>query len=323
MVGRFAAPFQIASAALPQRGIRMASHVSSLFKLAKKSPIPITKVVSLSGFRYGHDPSHYPMKALKFVGSHPNLWRRIFCVAFVGMFLAFVCLVLLLVLALKPQAMAFGGGQWWSWLLAVLAVLLEASLAAALLMTVAQSKCQTEVFVMTMKAKGAWREGEMRKQSVIKDFQLLKKNVFVRIITYPLNLIPFAGSALYSAINATFIGWDYMDRYFDAIQLPSKLQRVEVLGEERSDCSALFSGSTYDEDNDYARFGFTVAFLEATPVIGSVFFPLTNAVAAALFACDIEAAGGPMCLSMSQAGEDGGAEASNAPSSLPCSTDRK
>lgn len=61
-----------------------------------------------------------------------------------GIVLAFVCLILLLVLALKPQAMAFGGGQWWSWLLAVLAVLLEAALLAALLMSVAQSKAQTE-----------------------------------------------------------------------------------------------------------------------------------------------------------------------------------
>ena len=102
-----------------------------------------------------------------------------------------------------------------------------------------------------------------------------------------------AGSALYSAINATFVGWDYMDRYFDAINLPTKLQRVEVLGAERSDCMALFHCSTYDSDNVYARFGFYVTFLEAVPVLGSALFPLTNACAAALFACDIEKAGGP------------------------------
>lgn len=92
-----------------------------------------------------------------------------------------------------------------------------------------------------------------------------------------------------------------MDRYFDAIKLPSKLQRIEVLGEDKSDCMALFSRSTYDDDNEFARFGFIVAFLEATPIIGSVFFPLTNACAAALFACDIEKAGGPSVLVLSTA----------------------
>lgn len=45
----------------------------------------------------------------------------------------------------------------------------------------------------------------MKKQSVAKDFQFMKKNFFVRLITYPLNLIPFAGAALYSAINGTFV----------------------------------------------------------------------------------------------------------------------
>ena len=91
-----------------------------------------------------------------------------------------------------------------------------------------------------------------------------------------------------------------MDRYFDAINLPSKLQRVEVLGEDKSDCMALFHRSTYDGDNEYARFGFTVAFLEAVPMLGSVLFPLTNACAAALFACDIEKSGGLSVLKAAQ-----------------------
>lgn len=110
-----------------------------------------------------------------------------------------------------------------------------------------------------------------------------------------------------------------MDRYFDAIKLPSKLQRIEVLGEDKSDCMALFSRSTYDDDNEYARFGFLVAFLEATPIIGSVFFPLTNACAAALFACDIERAGGPSILVIPPAGEDAAAVA-DAEATVPATT---
>mmetsp|Transcript_5366 Transcript_5366/g.15662 ORF Transcript_5366/g.15662 Transcript_5366/m.15662 type:complete len:291 (-) Transcript_5366:352-1224(-) len=254
------------------------------------------KVVSLSKFRYGHDPSHYPVKAMKFISTHPSLWKRVFCVVAVGITVAFICLVLLLVFALKPQAAAFGGEQWWSWLLAVLAVILETAVLSALLMAVVQSKAQTEVFTETMKLEKCWDAERMTKQRLAKDFQIFKKNFFVRVITFPLNIVPVLGSALYAAINATFVGWDYMDRYFDAVKLPSKLQRVEVFGEDRSDISALCHRSTYDEDNEYARFGFMVALFEATPVIGSVLFPLTNACAAALFACDIERAGGPSVL---------------------------
>lgn len=84
--------------------------------------------------------------------------------------------------------------------------------------------------------------------------------------------------------------------YFDAIRMPSDLQRVEIFGEDRSDCSALFHCSTYDSDNDFARFGFVCSMLEMIPLIGQAVFPLTNACAAGLFACDIEAMGGPVSM---------------------------
>lgn len=162
-----------------------------------------SRIVSLKGFRYGHDPSHYPIKSVGFVMSNPSLWRKVACVACFGMTVAFLALVLLLVFALKPQAEAFGG-QWWSWLLAVLVVLLEAAVVSFLVLAVAHSKCQTEVFVQTMKIKGKWRDGEMTKQSLCKELNVFcKKAFFVRILTLPLNIIPFLGAALYSAINAT------------------------------------------------------------------------------------------------------------------------
>ena len=257
----------------------------------------VARVASLKGFRYGHDPSHYPIKSVAFVLSNPSLWRKVACVACFGMTVSFLAFVLLLVFALKPQALVFGGGQWWSWVLAVLVVLLEAAVISFLVLAISHSKCQTEVFVQTMKLKGQWRDGEMRKQSLCKELNIFCKKAFiVRIITFPINIIPFVGAAIYSAINATFIGWDYMDMYFDAIRMPTDMQRIEIFGEDRSDCRSLFSLSTYDSDNDFARFGFMCSMLEMVPLIGTALFPLTNACAAALFASDIEAAGGPVCM---------------------------
>lgn len=59
---------------------------------------------------------------------------------------------------------------------------------------------------------------------------------------------------------------------------------------------ALFRPSTYDVNNDYARFGFICSYLESVPILGWTIFPLTNAVGSALFACDIERCGGPISI---------------------------
>jgi len=107
--------------------------------------------------------------------------------------------------------------EWWAWLIAVFLVLFEAGIVSIVLMSVSQSKAQTTVFTATMKIEGTWREDSMIEQSIAKDLNPMKKAFIVRILTLPLQIIPFIGGALYSAINATFIGWDHMDRYFDAI----------------------------------------------------------------------------------------------------------
>lgn len=251
----------------------------------------------ISKSKYGHDPIRYPIKAIHYTLAHPSLLPIVLRVACVGCTLSTSILIVLLATALKPQAELISSNlEWWAWFIAVLIVLLESAICAGLLMVVSQSKAQTKLFVATMRLEGQWREGEMIPQSTIKDLNLVKKAFMVRIITLPLQIIPLVGGAIYSAINATFTGWDYMDRYFDAIKLPSKLQRVEVFGEDKSDCSALCYSSTYDVDNDYARFGFMCSFLESFPIVGWVVFPLTNAIAAALFACDIEKGGGPISL---------------------------
>ena len=257
---------------------------------------PRPSVIKLNN-KYGHDPLHYPMKSIHYAFSHPEMFRIVLCVACWGCAISLFILIILLAITLKPQAMAISSNlEWWAWLLGVFLVLLESAICATLLLCVSQSKAQTKLFVATMRQEGAWREGEMRRQSTIKDLNLIKKAFVVRIITLPIQIIPFIGGVIYSAINATFTGWDYMDRYFDAIQLPSDQQRLEVFGRDKSDCAALCYSSTYDADNDYARFGFACGFLESIPIAGSVVFPLTNAIAAALFACDIERGGGPVCL---------------------------
>ena len=250
----------------------------------------------ISRSRYGHDPVRYPIKAIYYALAHRSLWSIVWKIACVGCILSTIILIAFFALTLYPQAKLVSSNlEWWAWLIAVFLVLLESAIVATLLIAVSQSRAQTKLFTATMRIHGQWQEHYIE-QSTIKDLNLIKKAFLVRIISLPLQIIPFVGGGIYAAINATFSGWDYMDRYFDAIKLPVKQQRIEVFGADKSDCSALFYSSTYDINNDYARFGFSCSFLESVPIVGWVIFPLTNAIAAALWACDIEKSGGLICL---------------------------
>lgn len=284
--------------------------MNSLIGLSSNVPSP-HKVVTKH--RYGKDPVFYPLRALSYAMSHRELFWVILKIACLGITVSIIVLVILLVTALQPQANAISSNlEWWAWLIAVFLVLFEAGIISILLMAISQSKAQTTVFTATMKIEGVRRE-DMIEQSIAKDLNPMKKAFIVRILTFPLQIIPLFGGALYSAINATFIGWDHMDRYFDAIQLLSELQRVEIFGRELSDVRALCSPSTYDIDNDIARFGFCCGMVESTPIIGRVLGPITNAIAAALFACDIENSGGLLCLREEEGKDNENQESNHAP----------
>jgi len=213
------------------------------------------------------------------------MWGTVFCVVLLGFSVALLCVILLFAFALFPQAKAFGGQKWWSYVLAVMAVLFEAMLLALLLLKVVHSKCQKKIFVTTMELEGAWKPG-MIEPSLAKDINCCRLGFFVKIITFPLNLIPVVGTFIFAFVNAPFEAWDLMDMYFDAIQMDDEAQVVEVTGGERAYCSMYAS-------SEYVKFGFIAMLLESIPVVGPAFFSLSNACGAALWAVDMEARGGP------------------------------
>ena len=102
----------------------------------------------------------------------------------------------------------------------------------------------------------------MKKQSMTYEMNMFCKKMYaIRIITSPMCFIPMFGGALCSCANAAFVGWDYVDIHFYAINLSRKLQLREAFGDEiHSACSALCKRSTHDDDNEHARFGFVVCF---------------------------------------------------------------
>jgi len=197
-----------------------------------------------------------------------------------GVMVAVSALLLLLAIALEPQANAFGGGQWWSWIFAFTAVLFEALVLSLLLLKVLHSKTKKYIFVETMKTENKWSP-EMSEPSMLSDINCCKIYTFVAVVTFPLNIIPVAGTVLYSFINAPYTAWDYMDMYFDTIQMDIKAQKIEVLGN-----NSMLSPKVYG--SKYVRFGFTCTLLEMIPILGPAVFALTNACGAALWACNME-----------------------------------
>jgi hypothetical protein len=229
---------------------------------------------------------HYPIAGLFYLLSSPSLWGTVFCVMLLGFALSLTSTLLLFVLTLRLQANIFGGGQWWSYVLAVIAILFESLFFTFFILKVVPMKCQIKIFMETMKAKGQWTK-EMKGPSVLRDFDTCKLGFLVRIISFPLNLIPVAGTVLFAYINAPFTALDLMDMYFEAINMDYEAQMIEVTRCPKRSCGAMYTFSPY------LRFGFMAILLETIPVFGPAVFSLSNACGAALWACDMQAKGGP------------------------------
>mmetsp|Transcript_6228 Transcript_6228/g.9021 ORF Transcript_6228/g.9021 Transcript_6228/m.9021 type:complete len:241 (+) Transcript_6228:165-887(+) len=226
-------------------------------------------------------PFLYPVQGGCYLLTHPKLWKRIFCVVLLGLFVTVSILALLLTVALAPQALALGGMPW-SWVLAFVAVLIEATVAAVIALKCVTSRCQKTLFVEIMKEEGRWTD-EMIEPSMMKDLNPCKWGTFVVIITAPLNFIPVVGTVVFAIINSPWKSQDYMEMYMDALQMDEKSQKEEIFG--KSFCI-----------NDHVKFGTVCFLLEVVPVLGPSLFAFTNACGAALWACQMEKNGGPKSL---------------------------
>jgi len=240
-------------------------------------------------FGKGKDPITYPISGFTYLLTHPRLWGIVIKMILIGLIVSLFALILLFTKALKPQAQAMGD-HWWSWVLAIVFVLFESVFVVAFTLRCVQSKSSKRIFVETMRDEGAWRENQMEEPSMAKDVNCFKISVLVRIITFPINIIPLIGQVLYAYVNAPYAGWDCMDMYLDAIHIEHADQKVLVMG---SSDAHIFSPAIYQMSNPYVRFGFAAVLLETIPVLGPSIFSLSNACASALWAADLERQGGP------------------------------
>jgi hypothetical protein len=245
--------------------------------------LPVTKIME----SWNRDASmHYPFAGFLFLLASPSLWGTVLCVVLLGFTIALTSVLMLFVFTFRSQANVLGGGEWWSYVLAIVAVLFESLFLTFIILKMVHTKCQIKIFMETMKAKGHWT-ADMKAPSVVRDFDFCKLGFFVKIATFPLNLIPVAGTILFAYINAPFAALDLMDMYFEAIHMDYEAQMIEVTRCPNRSCGAMYTYSPY------LRFGFISMLLETIPVVGPAVFSLSNSCGAALWACDMHAQGGP------------------------------
>lgn len=231
----------------------------------------------------------YPIEGFLYLISSPSLWGSVCCTIIFGLIIAITSTLLLFIFTLKQHAEWFGGFKWWSWVLAVLAVLFESLIVTFVALKVSHAKTQQKIFIRTMQQKGRWDSSRMVAPSIVPGICQLR--FFIRIATMPLNLVPGFGNILFAYINAPFEAKETMGLYFDSLQLDDKQRWIEVYGSPRQSCVEMYACSTY------LRFGFMATLLESIPIAGPTIFNLSNACGAALWAAQMEAeTGGPPSL---------------------------
>ena len=252
-------------------------------------------------------PWQYPTYGMIYLFTSPSMICSVFCAVMLGLIIATTSLIVLFALTLRAQAEAFAFGRdseegedgttWWSLMLAVFAVLFEATLITLLLLKLVHGKSQKKIFVKTMKMENQWRDAtehpdnHMTEPGGLELCGCVKLSFIIGLLTYPLNfLVPLLGTVVYSLLNSRLASWELMDMYFNAIRMTYEQQREEI---KTSGMSGGYC-ACFDVSSRYVQFGFVCNVLESIPIVGPSIFPLSNACATALWASDMERQyGGP------------------------------
>eukprot|EP01114_Cavostelium_apophysatum_P011654 TRINITY_DN26015_c0_g1_i1.p1 TRINITY_DN26015_c0_g1~~TRINITY_DN26015_c0_g1_i1.p1 ORF type:complete len:260 (-),score=16.28 TRINITY_DN26015_c0_g1_i1:235-1014(-) len=221
------------------------------------------------------DAQKYPTKGISYFLSHPALWKYAIipiCCSFVFVVIA---LGLLFGLAYVPQANAINkhlpDHTWVGWLVGVLLVLSETSVALLLFAGVVFDYFQEKMVEKTFKIEGVHLdEGPCCRSCLSGTFHYVF-NIIMFVVTLPLNGIPVVGTIVFCYVNGWHTGWDLHEHYFEAKGMDFRQQYRYMRLNSKA----------------YIRFGAMCAFLEIIPVVNFIFI-FTNAIGAALWAIDIE-----------------------------------
>ncbi|KAI8074781.1 hypothetical protein BC940DRAFT_266840 [Gongronella butleri] len=228
----------------------------------------------------------YPVQGIFFFLGHPQLWTKTICPFFLTLIFGILSLVLCFVFLLPLQAHALinvNCPAWLAWLVSVIFVLLESALMDVIFFLILLPVFQDALFDATLKARGMRRMFETRVPvsgmtlccrgigiGLLFVWFLVLAQIIVLVITAPLHLIPFLGTAIACLIN----GWPYA--WGALIHYDLEFRGFSIAESRRY---------AWKRRSDYSQFGLVAVGLELIPVL-NLLFMWTNIVGAALWMAD-------------------------------------
>ncbi|KAI9322405.1 hypothetical protein BX666DRAFT_1874085 [Dichotomocladium elegans] len=231
-------------------------------------------------------PSAYPIAAIAYFLTHPQLWGKVLCPFLLTLVFGIVSLVLSFVFLLPPQAHALINARcpdWLAWLVAVIFVLIESAVFDVIFFVVVMPIFQDALFDATLKARGMNRMFDTRVEvngvllccrgissGVLLVWFLVLAQILIWIVTAPLNLIPILGTIIACYINGWVACWSqhvHYDLEFRGFSVSESRQHA------------------WKHKVSYCSFGVVAVALELVPLF-NILFMWTNIVAAALWVAD-------------------------------------
>ncbi|EQC31828.1 hypothetical protein SDRG_10616 [Saprolegnia diclina VS20] len=225
--------------------------------------------------------SHYAVAGILYFLTHPSLWLTTLCPMIMTIIVGIVSVVVLISAGLYPQAYGLeeaGLSATWAWVLAIFLVVLEIFLVVLIYSQTCTPCFMDAIFEKTLKLRGFTdlvenseaHSGCGRACRACCKVSCLSQ-IFILIVTFPLNFIPIIGTIAYVYLNGRFKAWEEHLLYF------------EMRGMKYEDQKDIIDARKVE----YASFGMQCMYLELIPFFGFIFL-FTNTVGAALFAADIE-----------------------------------
>ncbi|OQR94022.1 hypothetical protein THRCLA_08271 [Thraustotheca clavata] len=226
--------------------------------------------------------SHYALAGIAYFLTHPKLWLMTLCPLLMTIVVGIACVVALFTVALYPQAYGFekaGLAPGWAWVLSIFLVIIEIFLVTFIYSQTCTPCFMDSIFEKVLKMRGYEElvENSEAYSGCGRSCRACCKvscisQVFIMIVTFPLNFIPIVGTIAYVYLNGRVKAWEYHLLYFEMRGYSYEEQKVIVNKHKL----------------EYTSFGMQCMYLELIPFFGFIFL-FTNTVGAALFAADLEA----------------------------------
>ncbi|KAJ1557720.1 hypothetical protein HK096_005716 [Nowakowskiella sp. JEL0078] len=228
--------------------------------------------------------SAYPVLGIAYFSTHPGLWFSVLCHLLFVIAIDIALTITLFIVVFPLQSFALISAKcppWAAWLSSFVFTLIESVVVGLVFALIYLPMIMDGLFDKVLSARG-YEDQVKKAQKTAKRrcsrnaSRCLHPIVFglCTLFILPIALIPVLGWYIFFMFNGYFTAWGCHLHYYD--------MRLLTFGE-----SAKYRRANW---GSYLSFGMAAGGLQMIPIAG-IFFMFTNAVAAALWAADLEESG--------------------------------